>query len=244
MISPNKDLIGKGIYTADEAARYARITTRTMQRWVWGDASGEPVLRAELAGGGEPDKLVTFLDFVQAMAIRSVRVCDKKFPLPKIRSACDEAMARCSVRFPLASRDHGIFLFGPREKLHLCEMVILVGTDPDGLNQYVMASGKSRGNRVMTKIAEPFMQGIEFGSSEYAERYTAWSEGDRKILMDPHQRLGEPYLPSCGYTALALWEAYLSEGGTAEAAKAYDIDEEDVMMVCNYFDHLTGNNAA
>jgi hypothetical protein len=62
--------------------------------------------------------------------------------------------------------------------------------------------------------------------------------------MNPHKRLGEPFLPSCGYTAQALWESTLAEGSADRAAKAYGVEIGDVELACEYIDHLTGCDAA
>lgn len=241
MVTTARDLVGVGIYTPNEAARYARVSTRTMQRWVFGDRQGDAVIQPQLAAS---EKLVTFLDFVQTLAIRSVRLRQKGFPLQKIRAACDTATDHYSLRFPLAARDHKIFLFGPLDNPNQCEMVIRFGQDEAGDDRLLQISGRKRGNYVMTQIAEPFMMGLEFGDSPFAERYVAWERNGLTIVMDPHKRLGEPYLPSCGYTALALWEAYVSEGGIERAAKVYGVTTEEVQLAYEYYDHLAGNDAA
>jgi uncharacterized protein (DUF433 family) len=240
MISKADNLIGIGLYTAEEAALYARVNKRTMNRWVFGDAAGDSVIDAEL--GRTEEKIVTFLDFVQTMAIRQVRLREKQFPLQKIRKACELAKKKYGLRYPLAARDHRIYLFGP-ENLKLCEMLISMGKDEFGRAEYLQISGKKTGNRILTEIAEPFMKGLQFGQSPFAESFRAWEQNDLTIVMDPHQRFGEPFLPSCGYTALALWEAHISEGSVELAAKAYGVTEEEVMLACSYYDHLKGSDA-
>lgn len=237
-------LLGIGIYSPDEAAMYARVTTRTMQRWVFGDQSGSAVIHSQLAKTGDEEKLVTFLDFVQVMAVRQVRLVEKSFPLQKIRKACETATKKYGLDYPLAAKEHRIYLFGPKDKPAACEMVILVGQDDNDKDRYVQLTGTGAGNLVMADIAEPFMSQLRFGDSPFAEEYVAWARDDRQIVMNPHHRLGEPYLPSCGYTALGLWDAYKAEGGVENAAHAYGVDKEDVELVCEYFDYLIGRDAA
>lgn len=245
MISTNQsNLLGIGIYSADEAARYARVATRTMQRWVFGDDSGNAVIQSQLSKLGDAEKLVTFLDFVQVMAVRQVRIREKRFPLQKIRKACDMAAKTHGLDYPLAAKEHRIYLFGPKDNLAACEMVILFGRGEANEELYLQLTGKKAGNLVMAAIAEPFMSQLRFGDSDFAEEYVAWERLGRQILMNPRRRLGEPFLPSCGYTAQALWEAYSSEGGVENAAKAYGVDREDVELACEYFDHLIGRDAA
>lgn len=238
------ELLGIGLYTTEEAAHYARVSTRTTNRWMFGEGSSEPVVRAQLGEMGSRERLVTFLDFVQLMAIRSVRLREKRFPLPKIRNACDRASRDYGLRFPLAAKDHRILLFGPRDNLSLCEMIIEFGKDSIGEERYLQVTGKNKGNLFLTRVAEPFIHGLEFGEGPFATRYIAWKEGDKSIVMDPHQRLGEPYLPWCGYTASGIWDAYVAEGGVKEAANVFGISETDVELVVHYYDFLAGTDAA
>jgi hypothetical protein len=245
MVSTSQsNLLGIGIYSTDEAARYARVATRTMQRWVFGDASGDAVIQSQLSKSGDSEKLVTFLDFVQVMAVRQVRIREKRFPLQKIRKACDTAARTYGFDYPLAAKEHRIYLFGPKDNLAACEMVILFDRGEASEDLYLQLTGKKAGNFVMAAIAEPFMNQLRFGDSDFAEEYVAWERDGRQILMNPHRRLGEPFLPSCGYTAQALWEAYSAEGGVESAAKAYDVVPEDVELACEYFDYLIGTDAA
>lgn len=244
MIATLRDLLGVGIYSPDEAARYARVQTRTMQRWVFGDAAGDAVISSQLAKEGESEKLVTFLDFVQVLAIRQVRLRERKFPLPRIRKACEIATNEYGIEYPLAAKNHRIFLFGPKDKPLLCEMVIHIGQDEFGKDRYLQLGGRKSGNFVISEIAEPFMRRIRFGESKWAEEYTAFETEAGRIVMDPHKRFGEPFLPSCGYTARALWEAYQAEGSEENAAAAYGVSLNDIRLSCEYFDHLYGCDAA
>ena len=57
-------LLGIGLYAPSEAAFYARVSTQLMTRWIHGNKQGSPVVEAEIARSN--DKIVTFLDFVQA----------------------------------------------------------------------------------------------------------------------------------------------------------------------------------
>ena len=101
------DKIGVGVYTPAEAAFYARVSSRTMTRWVFGDAGGEPAFERQLRDPSE--KVVTFLDLVQTLAVREVRN-RHGLSLQKIRQGVDAARERYSLPYPLA-RKHSIYLF-------------------------------------------------------------------------------------------------------------------------------------
>src|SRR5690349_307789 len=104
MVAQNPKL-GVGIYTVAEAAFYARVHPTTLHRWLYGTADGEAVLRPEI----EDEKIVTFVDFVEALAVRAIRL-EHKLSLSKIRQAVKVATDTYGVLHPLA-REHITYLF-------------------------------------------------------------------------------------------------------------------------------------
>jgi uncharacterized protein (DUF433 family) len=222
--------LGAGIYTPREAAFYARVRPDLITRWIFGGPRGERVVDPQF----EPSngKVVTFLDFIQAMAIRAIRL-KYKIPLGKIRKAVDKAKRDFSVEYPFAMPHTTIFVFSDQSKMGHGELMI---ERDDG--QIVQLSGRASGNLVFRQIVEPYLDHVEFDQRNLACRYTAWTRGDRKIIMDPHFHFGEPILHPCGYTAKALWEAVDIEGSVDEAAAAYGVDRKDVMTAWEFYDHL------
>ena len=75
------DLIGLGIYTLQEAALYSGLTPNKLSRWVFGIEQSEPVIDSQLSD----ERLISFRDLVQAMAINRAR--EEDVPLQKIREA-------------------------------------------------------------------------------------------------------------------------------------------------------------
>ncbi|MEZ6069441.1 MAG: hypothetical protein R3C10_04020 [Pirellulales bacterium] len=102
MIATAKDLIGKGIYSTTEAALYARVRRDTLRRWLFGGSSQKPVISRQVESPAD-NKVVTFLDFVQAMAIRAIRV-QHDVPLQTIRKAHDRAVRDYGLEYPLPDR--------------------------------------------------------------------------------------------------------------------------------------------
>jgi uncharacterized protein (DUF433 family) len=228
MAASSANLLGIGLYTPAEAALYARVSTQLLNRWLFGSASGEPVLNPELADRSE--RLVTFLDFVQALAVRAVRV-SHKVPLPKIRAAIDCAEREYGLSYPFA-RKHTTYLFGSD---------IIIKLRDEG---YVQVSGKGARNRMITKVAEFYMQDISYGEEGLATAFRAFSWKQYAVDMNPHVRFGEPLIESCGYSARALWEAVTSEGSIEAAAQAYGVKVEEVETACRYYDYLASVAAA
>lgn len=220
---------GTGIYTPAEAALYARINTATLNRWLFGNRMGQPVVRPQVSDAGE--RVVTFLDFVQAMAVRAIRV-QHHIHLDKIRSAVEFAEREYGLKYPLA-RKHTTYLVG-RD----IQIVPEQGADP------IQASGKSAGQIQLRPILELFMLDVGFDADNLAHRFTAFKAEGREIVMDPAVRFGEPLLSSCNYTPHVLAEAVEIEGGIKPAAVAYGVEEADIVAATRYVDHLRGVMAA
>jgi uncharacterized protein (DUF433 family) len=222
-----KELLGVGVYTVAEAAMYAHVPTGVMRRWIWGTKSGASVVRPELRLDAD-ETLVTFLDFVQSMAIRSIRKATKDrpaVPLEKIRETIEQAHERYGITYPFA-RKHSTYLLGR-------EIVLRV----DGLGE-VQTSGANKHQLVEPKIAELYLHDLSFDSSGLAQSYVAARDGDMQIVMNPRSRFGEPYLSTCGITASSIWNAVQAEGGIEGAARAYEITVEEVHFAAKYYDSL------
>jgi uncharacterized protein (DUF433 family) len=235
MIVHASDFVGQGLYTLSEAAFLARTRTQTLARWLFGDRRGEAVILPQYDDADE--KLVSFLDFVEALAIRNIRIHHRQVPLQRIREAHDEASKRYGVKHPFARR-HTTFLIGESKRL-----VIRLNED-----DYRDLTGPGRGSRLITKVVEIYLNDLSFNADSLAVEYCAWpprsASANSKIIMNPKREFGEPVVSRCGYTAQTLWEAYKTEGGADEAARAFGVDTEDIELVCGYYDHLQGSSAA
>jgi len=238
-----KDTLGIGIYTPEEAAFYARVPTRTLNRWIFGDSQGAPVVRPQFENQTKDDRIVTFLDLVQALAIHSIRSVHK-IPLGKIRTAVDLARQRYNVQYPFAMK-HTTFLFSDGMKEGHGEIVLCREGDTDHPEKYIQISGKERGNYLMNKVVELYLDDLYFDpETGFATKYRPWSAYGRHILLDPKRRFGEPIVEECGYTVETLQQAAVSEGSIESAAETYGVAVEDVKIAFSYWDHLSTQNAS
>jgi uncharacterized protein (DUF433 family) len=141
------------------------------------------------------------------------------------------------MKFPFATR-HTTYLWGDN----------LVISPPnkrmDEIRTYVEATGKHRGNILLTPIVELYLEDLHFDDPKkgVARSCDIFRWSDVTITMDPHQRFGEPLLPS-GYSVRTIWDAVEIEGGVAEAARAYGIPREEVQVALRFLDHLSGTAA-
>ena len=222
-----KDVLGLGLYTLPEAAMFARVSTQLLSRWMFGARRGKAVFAPQI-GEFVGERVASFLDFVQALALRSIRNT-RKIPLQTVRKAVKFAEREYGVQYPLA-RKHTVFVFG-RDTL-----VINLGDQKS--KKYVQLTGRHKRNIMMEQVIELYLEELSFDAEGLATRYCAYSWKDYEITMDPHVRFGEPLVSSCGYSAQALFDAYVSEGGFEAAAEAYGVQQDEVRLACKYFDIL------
>lgn len=217
-----------GLYTLVEAARYARMQPITLTRWFKGDNYCERVIPLE------DSKIITFLDFVQALAIRNLRVNYKKYKitLQDIRDAVDRATKEHGITHPFAHK-HTTFWFDRK-----------IWIQPEG-KQLTQISGKGHGQLGILPIIEKFYEDLAFDpKTGYASSYKAfertYASGTHKIVMAPNVRFGEPILDDSGYTPEALYEAAQIEGSYEAAARNYGVDIDQIKTCFDYFDYLSG----
>lgn len=205
-------------------------------------AHGQPVFDRQLPDADE--RIVTFLDLVQALAVRAVRQ-RYGLPLQRIRQGVDEARHRYGLDYPLA-RQHRIYLYSDQQKQGQGHMLIRMGDDalcPE--DWYVQLTGRDRGNLMLKQVVEMFLDDLTFDpETGLAKQYRPMRGDDVAVLIDPHRRFGEPVMEPSGYTAEALWHATNTEGGIEEAAVAYGVSVAEIALANRYYDHLLANGAA
>ena len=222
-----RQMLGNGIYTVSEAALYARVAPQMMARWLFGSRKGNAVLIPQFPS---EEKLVSFLDLVQTLAIREIRL-QRKVPLIKFRQAIKVAKEHFGMDYPFARR-HCTYLLDD-------QLVI----KPAGKDMYVEASGPFRGQPLFNFV-EMYLEQLTFSAQGLAKLYRIYKcENDVAINMNPEMRFGEPLLPS-GYSATTIWDAIKVEGGLEEAGRAYGIPTEEVEAAYRFFVDYLGKSAA
>ncbi|MFZ1933545.1 MAG: hypothetical protein WCB27_21795 [Thermoguttaceae bacterium] len=235
------DLLGIGIYSPSEAALYARVTTRLMNRWMFGNGQGSPVITPQI--GTPEDRDVTFLDFVQALAIRRIRKEHPGISLQTIREAYIRAKEEYGTPYPFALDSTRIGLFGPPDEPRKQVIWLCVGEDEEGARRYFQLTGKKCHNQMIGEVVRTYAYRLVFDeTTKLAKKYLAFptiKDAPEYIVMDPQVRFGEPFLESCGYTARTLLDASISEGSPSRAATIYGVEPEQVELAREYFDYLS-----
>src|ERR1700741_5446546 len=125
-----------GIYSIPEAARYAKIHQNSLRNWFAGGSDRSPLREAAIHS---PDfKAITFLDLIEAVAIRSFRV-NYNVSFQKIREALRNAKDRYNIDHPFAHEKHKTVLVG--KELHIFL--------PEDENNPVQLTGKGSGQKSM-----------------------------------------------------------------------------------------------
>lgn len=212
-------LLGLGVYTLQEASLYGRVSTAKLSSWVFGRGSYLPVIEPQY----RDERLVSFCDLVQAMAIDKAR--DQGVSLPKIRQAIKLAKEKYKVDFPLA-HNHQLVLFD--NDLHVCF--------PN--DTVIQVSGRGRNQKLMKQIIEPFMKDLHFDREGLVIRYTPFKKFGREITLDPSKQFGQPLVNHTGYRADVLEKSYLVEKSMDFVASLYNVDIKDVKVAVSYMKDL------
>jgi uncharacterized protein (DUF433 family) len=215
-----------GLYTLVEAARFAGVHPATLQYWYYGTTGRKPLRQTEILQS--EGKFLTFHEFVEALAIRSLRAKNKT-SLQKIRAAIQEAKEKYGIEFPFSQQNHKTVLCGRDFHIHL-EKNALTGL-----------TGKDRAQKSFKPCLEPFMEELRFDDNKIACEYIAYrfGDGDKVIRMNPRFCFGEPIVGRSGYAAETIYKAAVSEGNYERVSKFYEIDRDSVAAACRYWEGLT-----
>ena len=169
----SKTALEGGVYTLKEAAMYAKVSTQRLKQWYLGDAKTNRVFdNEELIEDGT---FINFLDFVQALGVRELRV-NHNVPLIKIREAIKCAQDQYGIKYPFACEHK---TYSDNKKVYIQIKDDLIQLTSPHTNQFTMK-----------KIVEYYIKELTFNEQGYAHQYRP-AEG---ILLDPTKRFGQPLL--------------------------------------------------
>jgi uncharacterized protein (DUF433 family) len=220
------DLLGLGIYSVSEAATYARVSTEKFVRWIIGTSARRPAVLSRLEPDKNPERWITFLDFVQAMAIRDIRIARPHLPLEKIRETVEMSRSKFGISYPFA-RKHTTYLLGDELRLNI-----------EGVG-LIEATGDHKSQMNIRPVVEKYLEDLSFDADGWAKVYTPFKWKEHSIIFDPQKHFGAPYVKPGRHTVATLCEAYEIEGSYKAAAKAYGVKIEAVEAAVKYsYDYL------
>jgi uncharacterized protein (DUF433 family) len=223
------DLVGLGIYTVAEAAMYAQISAAKLARWIIGTSVHRPAVESNIDQTKNPDRWVTFLDFVQTMAIRDIRAT-RKIPLEKLRQTVEMSDRKFKLPYPFAMK-HTTWLFGDEIKLDIKKYGI------------IEATGAHASQLNFRPVIERYLESLSYDAEGMASGYTPLEFKGFKIVLSPKINFGEPMVRPGRHSVATLVNALETEGSYIAAAKAYRVKPEAVEAAYKYFyDYLRPTN--
>lgn len=160
----------------------------TLSRWFFGTNLTEPMSRSGITDDGA--KRISFTDFVEALAIRSLRA-DYGVPLQKIKEAIRNARDHYRIEHPFARQDHRTVLIGKDVHIFLKEDA----GNPVGL------TGKDLRQKSMKPCIEAYKKDLDYDADGLAVLYRAFTFGDQEIVLNPKVRFGAPSVAGSGFSA-------------------------------------------
>ena len=221
------ELVGKGLYSAREAAHIIRVPTTTLRRWLFGyqskDVTHAGLWQPELNATG----IISFHDLLELKLVHEFR--QYGLSLPVIREAAKIAREEFNTAYPFA-RQHfhtdgkRVFLEAA-EYMHDTHLVDVIS------KQYVM-----------DKVYRPsFLASIDYSALGDAERWYPMNDTlypNKSIVLDPQRAFGKPILAESGIPTRVLYEAYQLHEPPEVIAANYGITPEAVAQAVLYESRL------
>jgi uncharacterized protein (DUF433 family) len=221
MIQSRSHWTDTGVYTPDQAARLLDVRVDMVERWVYGYGRRSAAIipeQRQLRG-----KLVTFLDFVQVMAVKAIRE-QKRVSLQKIRKTV-LAARKYGIQFPFA-RKHRTYVFSDDVVLRLDDGTL------------IQVTGKYSDNALLEPIVYDYLDDLGFDDQGLANLYVPLRRAHRSVRLTPSLNYGAPTVHPCGYTVATLIDACAAEGGIDKAADVCGVNFLDVKLAIEYEEKL------
>ncbi|MFN0011563.1 MAG: hypothetical protein ACKVS8_07955 [Phycisphaerales bacterium] len=202
---------------------------------MFGSGRGRSVVKAELPN----DRIVSFVNLVEAMAIHDAR-WQTRLGLEQIRLQVEQAETAWEKPHVLA-RKHRMYRFGKQLIIEL-EDSTLVG-----------ASRKVRNQRYFRPIVENYLRPLRDHSAQAHAIVQPWAENaafgddglvrslvldrgpdDLQVVLDPHVHFGEPIIMPCGLRVRTLIDAVAGEGSVQAAASLYEVPAQAIDLAFRF----------
>lgn len=232
-------MLGVGIYSPREAARYVRAKPARFRRWIYGSRKDKPVFDPEIPPVGSRE-IVTFFDFAQALRVQDIRL-NVGIPLQRIREAYETARKHYGVNHPFAMQNR-ILVFGNLKDPSKCSLVLYTPDEDSDVGllreKYVQLTGKKKGNALIAEVVQEFSKGLYYSPKGMPEGYVAFEGFGHRILIDPDVRFGKPFVEGTAYEADSLASAVEEEGGVEQVSDLYEVPENAVKAAIKYTEEL------
>ncbi len=222
----NVPVVGNGIYSYLECARFLGIAPRRLRAWYrgWPDRPAA-FLQSDYAGMFDGEA-ISFLDFVDAAVSVTLRVKYRVKP-SLIRRARKNLAKEWETKHPFARKDfyagldgQRFYWFEEREDEHGPWLV-------DAVNR----------QHAMPEIMLPFLSRVEYNQvTGMAQVFPLLG----RVVLDPRRKYGKPTVQGTGMTTGILHDCYRATGSVEEVADWYNVTTEDVEEAICFEEDFSG----
>jgi uncharacterized protein (DUF433 family) len=214
-----QNFLNTGIYTVPEAARFTRVSTGRIRRWLRGykfhTKKREHYSKAVWRGQLEPidqSLALGFLDLIEIRFVDAFRKAGVSWKM--IRKAHEKGAAIFETSHPFCTR----------------------GFATDGQNIFVELH-KETGERtlmeiissqhVFVQIVGPFLKELEFDSAQTLVR---WKPATTRhlVVLDPTRNFGRPIVARNGVPTEVLAQAAKVSGSLEEVSRWYEVPRSEI----------------
>lgn len=203
-------VLGKGVYTAQQAARLIRASRQDVYRWTR-QTSGNLPLWQNYYNGTHNTSDLSFEDLVELRVVRALRLAG--ISLQAIRFAISFASKRLMVDRPLSRLD---FKTDGKE-------ILVAAIEQDG--EHVSLSKRRPGQKVFTDIVRQSLRDLEYEDGQAARWRPA---GYQAIVIDPLRQFGQPIVDDFGVSTEVLSADFCASGSFSYVARLYEVPEKSV----------------
>ena len=216
-MDPRFDL---GLYSVPEAARLARVPSRTLWNWVRGYryvVAGRPTRAGPVLTPTAQDGAVTlsFVNLTEALALSGFR--ELGVPMQRVRRALHYVGREMQVEHPLATQrilSDGVELFWEYQERRRDEIVLV----------NIVRGGQ----RVFPEAVMRYLREIEWGRDTFASRWWpgAGEPGAGPVVVDPLRAFGSPVLAGTGIRTEDVFLRFAAGEPLADVAQDYGLTFE------------------
>jgi len=217
--------LGSGSYFISDAARIARVNSRSLKRWALGydytyrqeRLASPPLLQSKIPSvNGE--EFLTFQQLVEVMFIGLFRAHGVSVPV--IRAVAHTAASRYKTNHPFAIENlqtDGKTIFADSVQVE----------HPMGISKARITEDLHRGQLVIRDFAQPYFRKIDYVAMEAARYWPVGKEGG--IVIDPQRSFGSPIDNGSGVPTSVLYGMYKAGERTEAIAEWYKVDQASVI---------------
>lgn len=199
------DILGKGVYSPQEVARYIGGSPQEVLRWTRGSGPNDPLWNAYYQEMDDTTEL-SFSDLVELRVVKSLR--NAGLSLQAIRFAIDFSREKFDLYRPLSSVG---FKTDGKE-------ILMDAIEHDG--ELVSLSKKRPGQKVFSEIVKQSLSDLDYEEG----RPIRWRpQFFRSVVLDPERLFGEAILDEFGVSTSTIAKDFENFSDVKYIADIYEI---------------------